>query len=126
MTLTLDCGARLETACGPAIEEDGCDRDGGPVSGSEASTGGLTTVRVMEGEGQFLLTAAVSREEQDHITVDMAPHNLRLRSGRTNRWVPLPSDALVNEAVVQMTDGLLTVAIPVPERRKLRHVVHVW
>jgi hypothetical protein len=51
---------------------------------------------------------------------------LRLRCGRTCRWVPVPSDALVNEAVVQMMDGLLTVAIPVRERRKVRHVVHVW
>lgn len=128
MMLTLsDCqSASYDAADQLSSVEDGGRLEDRWPDRNQAAIGGLTTVRVTEDRGLFLLTAALSDEEFGCVQVDMAPDALLIRNGRVNRWVPVPSDALLDEAVVHMSHGLLTVSIPVQDREKIRHVVHVW
>lgn len=128
MMLTLfDCGrASQETLDEQGdVDEAWCLEGRWPPVDQDA-LGGLTIVRVTQEGGLFLLTAPLSREEQGRLQVDMAPDALLIRNGRVSRWVPVPEDALLDEAVVQMSEGLLTVSIPVQDRGKVRHAVHVW
>jgi len=60
------------------------------------------------------------------VTVDISRGALRLQSGRVSRWVPVPEDALVDQAVIVRSDDTLTVTIPERERRSRRNIVHVW
>jgi hypothetical protein len=119
-------GAAQGFTDGPAPDEEAERMAARWPQGPEETCGGLTTIQVEEGQGQFRLTACLSKEEQAHVRVDMAPRALRICSGRVHRWVPLPEDVLAHEAVVLVCDGLLTVSMPMTERPKIRHVVHVW
>jgi hypothetical protein len=127
MMLTLSARMMLGAVGGPAGEEEtGCRDDRWLPSDDGSSPGGLTVVQVREGEGRFLLTAFLTHEETARASVDLTRDALGLRAGRTTRWVAVPQDALVNEASVQISEGSLTVSIPLRERRKVRHVLHVW
>lgn len=125
MMLTLSA-ARQGTAGGPAVEEEASCWDGGWPPSADESAGGLTVVQVREGEGRFLLTAALADKETAEASVDLTRDALGLRVGRIVRWVAVPRDALVDEAVVHVSEGLLSVSIPLRGGRKLRHVLHVW
>jgi hypothetical protein len=126
MMLTLSA-ARQGTAGGPAVEEEASCWDGGwPPPSADESAGGLTVVQVREGEGRFLLTAALADKETAGASVDLTRDALGLRVGRIVRWVAVPRDALVDEAVVHVSEGLLSVSIPLRVGRKVRHVLHVW
>jgi hypothetical protein len=107
------------------VEENWCIKEKWPAV-DQGALGGLTTVRITQEHGLFLLTAPLSPEEQGHLQVDMTSDALLIRNGRVSRWVPVPQDALLDEAVVQLSEGLLMVSIPVQDRGKVRHVVHVW
>jgi len=85
----------------------------------------LSVIQVSEGDGEFILTAALSAEPPT-VTVDISRGALRLQSGRISRWVPVPEDALVDQAVIVRSDDTLTVTIPERERRSRRNIVHVW
>jgi hypothetical protein len=126
MMLTLPAGAMQGTAGGPAVEEETSCRDGGWPPSADESAGGLTVVQVREGEGRFLLTAALAATETAGASVDLTRDALGLRVGRIVRWVAVPRDALVDEAVVHVSEGLLSVSIPLRIGRKVRHVLHVW
>ena len=89
------------------------------------SSAGLSVIQVSEGEGEFILRAALTSEPPG-VTVDITHGALRLRSGRISRWVPLPEDALVDQAVIVRSEESLTVTIPERERRSRRNIVHVW
>jgi hypothetical protein len=85
----------------------------------------LSVIQVSEGDGEFILRAALTSESPG-VTVDIARGALGLRSGRISRWVPLPEDALVDQAVIVRSEESLTVTIPERERRSRRNIVHVW
>jgi hypothetical protein len=125
MTLTLFPRA-METLTEPSSvdEASGGERRFPPEAGD--SVGGLTVVQVREGEGRFLLRAVLTSQETARATVDLSRDALGLRVGSVVRWVAIPQDALVNEATVQISDGLLTVSMPLRVERKVRHVLHVW
>jgi hypothetical protein len=128
MIMTLPNSENVMAVAGGQHEEDEIRRSDSrwPDTPYEIDGGGLTTVRITEGEGRYLLTATLSNAEQAHVTVDIAPAALRLRTGQVSRWVPIPLDALVDEAAVHIADRLLSVSIPLREWRQVRHVVHVW
>lgn len=111
-----DCEYAVQrSAMDAAVEAK--DRQG--VAGDE-----LCAIQAQDGDGQFRLTAALSGAAQ--ASIDLAPGALRIRSGSVSRWVPLPNDALPDQAVVRTTDESLTVFMPVRERRTSRHLVYVW
>jgi hypothetical protein len=87
---------------------------------------GLQAVQVLEGDGQFRLTAALSPGQRSRVTVDVTPGALKISSGSVSRWVPLPDDALLDHAVVRTSDEALSVVMPVKGRRANRHRVYVW
>lgn len=86
----------------------------------------LQAIQVTDGEGQFRLTAPLSATTRHDVAIDLAPGALRVRSGSVTRWVPLPPDALLDQAVVKASDESLTVFMPLRERRPSRHLVYVW
>lgn len=94
-------------------------------AGGAGEGGGLQTIHVTEGDGQFRLRVSISSEEEP-ISVDLAPGALRLSNGLVSRWVPLPADAIPDRAVVQRAAGALTVCMPVKERRPRRNRAYVW
>ena len=85
----------------------------------------LSVVRISQGDGKFVLTTALP-DPPLGITVDIAAGALRLKSGRTTRWLPLPHDALVDQAVIERSEEALMVTIPERNRRSRRNIVHVW
>ena len=86
----------------------------------------LQAIQVTERDGQFRLTASRSATTGRDVAIDLAPGALRVRSGSVSRWVPLPADALPDQAVVEATGESLTVCMPLRERRPSRHLVYVW
>jgi len=87
----------------------------------------LSVIEVSDGDGKFVLTTAFSAADAPPgVTVDIVPGALRLKSGRTSRWVPLPEDALLDQAVIEQSEQALTVTIPERNRRIRRNIVHVW
>ncbi len=126
MMLTLTAGAMQGPPGGPGMEEEPSFQAGAWPPSAEKSAGGLTVVQVREGEGRFLLTAALADQETAGASVDLTGDALGLRVGRIVRWVTVPPDALVDEAVVHVSEGVLSVSIPLRVGRKVRHVLHVW
>lgn len=70
----------------------------------------LPTIQVADGGGAFTVTASLSGAERPNVTVDVTPGALHIRSGSVLRRVPLPHDALLDQAVVQISDELLTIS----------------
>jgi len=83
----------------------------------------LSVVQISDGDGKFVLTTA---DPPLGVTVDIAAGALRLKSGRTVRWLALPEDALVDQAVIERSEEALVVTIPERNRRSRRNIVHVW
>ncbi len=116
--------ARSVTAC---FDEAG-DEDMGEENRhmtSAAAVESLSVIRVSDGEGQFQLSTPWTGTGRE-VAVDITPGHLRLRSGRISRWVPLPDDVLVDQAVIRHSAEWLTVTIPEKERRQRRDLIHVW
>ena len=113
------------------VTQEDCDHalrrlDAPAAETASASETLLTAIRVSDGDGTFRLTAPLPPSQRSDVTVDLAPGALKVRSGSVSRWVPLPPDALVDQAVVQTSEDALTVSMPVRERRASRHLVYVW
>ncbi|ALA58973.1 hypothetical protein [Nitrospira moscoviensis] len=113
------------------VTQEDCDHALRRLDAPAAETGGasetvLSAIRVIDGDGTFRLTAPLPPSQRREVTVDLAPGALRVRSGPVSRWVPLPPDALVDQAVVQTSEEALTVSMPVRERRAKRHLIYVW
>lgn len=108
---------------GAVEDEMGCAVDRIDPSGEAQE--GLSTIRVSDGDGRFLLTVPLIGAAP-HVAVDIAPGTLRLCYGRISRYVCLPDDALLDQAVIQHSEDTLTVTIPERERRNCRHIIHVW
>jgi hypothetical protein len=111
---------------------DDCDYAMRRLAGTPAQDGAevaeqmLPAVRVVDGDGQFRLTASLPPPPRPDVTVDLAAGALKISCGRVSRWVPLPPDALFDHAVVQTSEDSLTVSMPTRERRACRHLVYVW
>ena len=117
MIVTLDdCEYAMRRLAGAQTAEDG----------AEAAEQMLPAIQVVDGDGQFRLTAPLPPLPRPDVTVDLAPGALKISNGRVSRWVPLPPDALLDHAVVQTCEDSLTVSMPTKERRASRHLVYVW
>jgi hypothetical protein len=117
----LSTGVQLD---GPE-DEDAQDSEHAGFMPLSPALSALSVVRISQGDGKFVLTTAWP-DPPLGITVDIAAGALRLKSGRTSRWLPLPHDALVDQAVIERSEEALVVTIPERNRRNRRNIVHVW
>ncbi len=117
MIVTLaDCAHAIEQLAVPLSAEPGDARSGDA----------LTCIRVVEGAGSVTVSAALTPEEQPHVSVDQATHAVVIRCGSVSRLVPLPDDALLHRAVVQLSAESVTVTMPTQAPRVSRHRLYVW
>ena len=86
----------------------------------------LSLIRICENEGQWKLSVVLPAWDDTPATVEVRPPGLLIKSGPVSRWVPLPPDAFVERAIINVSDGDLTVAMPVRSARGRRNLVHVW
>jgi hypothetical protein len=116
----------MHSVIGEALVDEALYRESPCSSQADDSAGGVTVVQIRAGEGRFVLSAALTNQQAARATVDLSRDALGLRVGPVVRWVEVPEDAIVNEATVQISEGMLTVSMPLRVERKVRHVLYVW
>jgi HSP20 family protein len=95
--------------------------------------------------GNLVISAELPGLKKEEVTVEITPEALTLKGerkretkeekegyfrserayGRFYRYVPLPEGAKVEQAEAKIADGVLTVTVPIPEKKENRRQIEV-